>query len=88
MRSTYTQFEEFLTSRIWKDICDEIDSWIDDIHIELEDRDGTKSIDELKRLGGNVQACHRFKMLPKILAENLLIDREQKEKEAKNDRKC
>ena len=52
--------EFFGQSSIWADFEMIIDSWIEDIHEQLENPTGELTHRQLDRLGGNVEALKRF----------------------------
>lgn len=81
MRSTKGQLEEFFKeSKIWLDICDELDKWLDDNHLMLEDPDGTMSLNDFKHHAAICTALRRFK----AIGEYMLLDEELKEEEKKD----
>ena len=81
-RSTAESFNEFMKGSVWKDMSDEIDTWLDDIHVALEDPDGLLSEKELNRLGGNAEFARKFMLMPETIRDNILADAEE-EREGK-----
>ncbi len=54
------QLEEFKHNRVWKEIVKVLESWLTEIHMELEDPEMVLSDKILHRLGGNAQSIRRF----------------------------
>lgn len=64
MRMSKSELAEFFEkSYIWKDICDELDEWISDNHILMEDPDGTM---ELKDFKHHAAICHALRRVKQI----------------------
>lgn len=74
-RSTRGQLDEFFKSSvIWKDIKEELDVWLDEVHMQLENNDGEFSSRILDRLGGNAEAIRNFLDFRKAMLTNYDID--------------
>jgi hypothetical protein len=85
MRCSRGQLEEFFTeSKIWKDIVDEIDSWIYDNHMILEDEKNDFKFGDFKRHGGICEALRKVRHI----GDYMLLDEELKLKEEKQDGKA
>lgn len=80
-RSSAESFAEFMKGSIWADMKEEIDLWIEDIHEDLEDPSGLATEKELNRLGGNVEAMRKLKMMPEMIMHNILEDTKRKQEE-------
>jgi len=64
------QLKDFYeNSEIWKAIKDELDLWIDDIHMANEDPD--LNIVETSALRGSISALRKVRRAPLIMSENL-----------------
>ena len=81
--STSYTLNEFLNSTVWRDISDELKTWLKDIRTMATDPDGTLSAKALYRLGGNAQAVERFLLMPQILMEAKKQDEERASKKPK-----
>lgn len=57
----------FESSLIWTDIKEELATWLDDIHMQLENNSGELSTRTLDRLGGNAEALRNVKDIGKAL---------------------
>ena len=63
---TYSQHKEFHTSNLWLDYMNEVQGWIEDIQLMLEQE---SDIQEIYRFQGRLQACREFLTIPqRILA--------------------
>ena len=67
MRSTPGQIEDFSQSMVWRDICEELDIWLERIRDEVEDPDGKCTDKTLHRLGGNAQTIRNVKLILETL---------------------
>ena len=76
-RSSIRAFDDFLGSLVWRDILQELEEWLKDVHDALEDPDGETEDKTLHRLGGNAQAIRRFILLPEIMRDNIKMDSEE-----------
>ena len=81
MRSTPGQIEDFSHSLIWKDMCDELDVWLDRIRNELENLDLSASHRSLDQLSGSAKAIRNFKLVLETLL-NLSEEDEEGESNA------
>jgi hypothetical protein len=80
MRSSPGQIEDFSQSVIWKDMCEELDVWLDRIRNELENLDLSASHRSLDQLSGSAKALRNVKMI----LETLLNLSEEDEKGESN----
>lgn len=78
-RSTAEGLNEFMKGSIWRDIVDELDLWLKDIHETLEDPDSTLSRKRIYRLGGNAEAVRKLMLMPEMIRDNILADAEERE---------
>jgi len=76
-RCNLQAFEDALEGNFWLDLREELDGWLEDIHLMLEDADGLLSDKDLHRLGGSAQAIRNFMDLPAIMLANAKADREE-----------
>lgn len=77
--STRGQLNEFFKSSvIWKDIKDELDIWLEEIHGQLENTDGEFSSRILDRLGGSAEAIRNFRDFGEVMLTNYDIENETK----------
>ncbi len=73
--STRGQLDEFFKSSvIWKDIKEELEVWLSEVHMQLENNDGEFSSRILDRLGGNAEAVRNFMDFRKVMLTNYDID--------------
>lgn len=73
--STRGQLEEFFKSSvIWKDVKDELEVWLNEVHKQLENLDGEFSSRGLDRLGGSAEAIRNFMDFQKVIMTNYDID--------------
>ncbi len=75
------QWMEFKDSKHYKAIQVEFETWLADIHLELEDASGKCTDKELHRLGGNAEFIRRA-----INVVDILIERTKMDEEANNER--
>jgi hypothetical protein len=69
--STPAQVKEFIEfSPIWKDMQRELDVWLVEIHMMLENLDGEASYRALDRLGGCAEAVRNLLNFPHVLMTN------------------
>ena len=70
MRSTKGQLEDFFKdSVIWKDVCDELDAWIEDNHKILEDQDNVMTLEEFKSHSAICKAIQRVQKIDYYLLQ-------------------
>ncbi len=74
MKLNIEDIESGTNTRFWKAVLFWIDESLESIRMELEDLDGTKTLDEFKRLGGNAQSLRRIAMLPEVFMQNIEFD--------------
>jgi len=67
MRSTVGQIRELENSNFWRDVCDELDVWILQIRLELENLDLELSHRALDQLSGCAKALRNVKNIPEVL---------------------
>jgi hypothetical protein len=73
MRTTAGQLEEFKKSFIWLDILDELDVWLDQIHLQLENADGHVSHRTLDKLAGNCETIRNVRDILDVMI-NLALE--------------
>lgn len=73
MKSTALAFKDFLESRVWSDIKEELEVWLNDIRDSLEDPDRDINIKQMNVLQGNAQAVRRILDLPRVMYEELIL---------------
>lgn len=81
MISTIGQLRDFKESFIWKDITEELDIWLHQIHEQLENHGMASSHRQLDRLGGCAEAIRNFNDILEVLtavAEDDLVARKFK----------
>jgi hypothetical protein len=84
MRTSRKSLEEFFDrSEIWADICDELDMWIADNHVMLEDLDGTMKLENFKHHAAICAALRRVKSV----GAYMMTDKSLQETEEKDDGK-
>ena len=76
MRSTPGQIEDFSQSMIWRDICEELDIWLERIRDELENMDLSADHRTLDQLSGNAKAIRNVKMILETLNNVSEMDEE------------
>ena len=79
IRSGSGQLEEFKKSIIWLDILDELEVWLKDVHVMLENQDRNLTHMELDRLGGNAEAFHKFESVLDYLINNIEVEQQERE---------
>ena len=72
--------EFFERSEIWQDICDELDTWIADNHIALEDPQGFMKLEDFKHHAAICTALRRVK----LVGDYMLTDESLQESEEEN----
>jgi hypothetical protein len=77
--SSLSQVEDFVKfSPIWKDMKKEMNFWLDDIHLMLENPGGEFSTRILDRLGGNAEGVRNLLNFPDILITNAKVGKRKK----------
>jgi hypothetical protein len=69
-------------SYFWQDLVHELTAWLEDIHVALEDPDGTLIDKALHRLGGNAETLRRVLALPAILLAQIEANEERIKRES------
>jgi len=77
--SSAQSFNDFVDGSIWKDIHDELNKWLDDIHESLEDPEDVLDDKQHAKLRGNAEAVRKFMLLPYMVRENILEDARREE---------
>ena len=73
--ATKGQLEEFFKSSvIWKDVQNELNIWLDEIHKQLENYDGEFSSRVLDRLGGSAETIRNVQDIGEVLLANYDIE--------------
>lgn len=69
--STPAQVKDFIEfSPVWKDMRRELEVWLVEIHMMLENLDGEASYRALDRLGGCAEAVRNLLNFPQVLLTN------------------
>ncbi len=76
MLSSSSDFEHFGKSSIWRDISEEIDVWIKQIHEAMEDPEIEDKT--WRRLQGNIESLRKVKLIPSVITENLRQEEEDR----------
>ena len=74
MFSTVTQLKDFQDSGVWRDMTAEINEWIQDLQMVLEDPDGTLEVEVLSVTRGSIRALRNMLIMPQVLTDNLIED--------------
>jgi len=80
-RSSPQDFEDFAKGPVWADMVDELNRWLDDIHVSLEDPNGDMADKSLHRLGGNAETIRKVHLMPEVIRENIKASIEAKRNE-------
>jgi hypothetical protein len=70
--STYSQISDFIQSTVWRDISNEIQVWIAQIHEQFEVAEEHK---EFYKLQGSAEACRNFLALPQQILDALDLEK-------------
>lgn len=71
INSSPEEIRSFISSRMWQDMCSDMNAWRDDIREQLEVQE---DINVIRRLQGNIEAVHRFLDLPRVLLEHAEVE--------------
>ena len=80
-KSSVQDFEDFVKSSVWADIVEELNLWLGDIHVSLEDPNGNMRDKLLHRLGGNAETIRKVHLMPEIIRDNIKASLEAKPNE-------
>lgn len=75
-KSSAEAFKEFGEGNIWQDILNDLDVWLRGVHEAMEDPEERLTDREQARLRGNAEAIRKFVLLPEVLHDNILADKE------------
>ena len=75
-RSSADAFKEFEESSIWKDILSDLEEWLEGVHETMEDPEENLTDREQAKLRGNAEAIRKFVLLPEVLHDNILAEKE------------
>ena len=76
--STLSQVEDFVKySPIWKDMQKELQIWLSEIHMQLENLTGELSHRDLDRLGGSAEAIRNLSNFPDVLITNAKYEKRE-----------
>ena len=77
--ASLSQVEDFVKfSPVWKDMQKEMQIWLSEIHMRLENLDGELSCRDLDRLGGSAEALRNLSNFPDVLIENAKFEKREK----------
>ena len=81
-RSSAGQFRDFTASVMWQDMRAELNRWLDDIHISMEDEDLEEKV--YRQLQGSAKSIRNMLQMPVQIIHNIELDaeREAAEREA------
>jgi len=79
--SSPEDFEDFVKGSVWADIVKELNLWLEDIHIVLEDPNGDLEDKALHRLGGNAETIRKVHQMPEVIRDNIKASLEAKNNE-------
>lgn len=71
------EIEQGESSKFWQAILMLAEEWVNDIHFEMEDRDGGNDLSVYKRLTGNIETARRIAMIPQMLKDHIDIENEE-----------
>ena len=78
LHATKGQLEEFFkSSAIWKDMQNELNIWLNEIHRQLENNDGEFSARVLDRLGGSAETIRNVQDIGEVLLANYDIESDE-----------
>lgn len=78
-KSSVQAFNGFIDGSIWKDIADDLEKWLDDIHDAMEDPSEILTDRQQAKLRGNAEAVRKFQLIAHMIRDNILEDQEKKE---------
>jgi len=85
MRTAKRDLENFFReSTIWTDICDELDQWVADNHLMLEDTDGTMKLEDFKHHAAICTALRRVKHVGDYMMTDESLQQSQEDSENGN----
>ena len=65
------EFEIGMDTPFWRNMRAQIEAWLKDVQISLEDPDNVHPEKTLRRLGGNAEAMRHILILPEVTLANL-----------------
>ena len=80
-RSSVQEFEDFVKSSVWADMVDELNRWLGDVHVILEDPNGDLKDKALHRAGGNAETIRNVHQMPEVIRDNIKASSEAKPNE-------
>ncbi len=83
--SSPREFKDFMRSTIWRDFKHELDEWLNDIHLSLEDPSRDMPDKTLHRLGGSAEVVRRVLKMPEVIIMNIEDDLRVDEAEREGD---
>lgn len=84
-RSTPGQFRDFTATVMWQDMKAELQRWLDDIHIAMEDEDLEDRV--YRQLQGSAKSIRNMMQMPLQIIHNLEADAEREAWEREMNRK-
>lgn len=83
MINSLNEFERFQKSSLWADLKGELDIWLIQIHLSMENED----IDDktYRQLQGSAKAIRQMQKLPEVLIENLKLEMEEQNAETERE---
>lgn len=77
MRCSRGELEEFFEkSKIWADICEELDHWIEDNHLLMEDVKGDMTLEEFKSHAALCNSIRRVKDIWAYMSQDFNLKEE------------
>ena len=86
MFSTVTQLKDFQQSGVWRDMQSELQEWIEDLQMILEDPDGTLEVEVLSVTRGSIRALRNVLVMPQIITDNLIEDSDRESRKRKREK--
>jgi hypothetical protein len=74
--SSASAFEKFLRSNIWRDMQYELNAWLNDIHLKMEDPEGEK---HMYKFIGNAETIRNVLAMPGEIKDNIIDDSQESE---------
>jgi len=65
------EFIQGVASPFWRDMKAQIEAWLEDVRVNLEDPDNIYLEKTLRRLAGNAEAMRHILILPEVTLANL-----------------
>ena len=80
MKLSADEFEVQVNGPFWKEICEELDIWVEQLRSMLEDPDSAAELKDIHQLQGSLKAVRNMRNVANNLLETKRLEEEQEKR--------